>query len=51
MSLLNQMELLDNQIKVNTEISHKEDITTMSMIIENEFEMKIEENGIYFKYE
>ena len=34
-TLSNQMQLLDNQIELNTQISHKQNITTMSLVFEN----------------
>lgn len=38
-TLSNQMQLLNNEIELNTQISHKEDITTMSIILENNITM------------
>lgn len=34
-SILNEMQLSDNEINVNTEISHKQDITTTAIVLEN----------------
>lgn len=34
-SILNDMQLLDNEINVNTEVSHKQDITTTAIALQN----------------
>ena len=36
---INNIQLLENAININTEISHKEDITTLSIILENQIKI------------
>lgn len=35
LSIFNEMNLLDNGVNINTEISHKKDITTTAIVLEN----------------